>query len=128
MVIFNLTQHRATPDQVADGVVEPDDSTKLEIIELLTFDVLPTREDIRVRARDLAFLVADHNHFHGSGVDCAMIGGAPFLMGPLANYLDAIGIKPLFAFSVRESTESVQPDGSVRKVQVFRHAGFVPAL
>jgi len=37
------------------------------------------------------------------------------------------GIEPVYAFSVRESIEQTQPDGSVRKVNVFRHAGFVDA-
>jgi hypothetical protein len=31
----------------------------------------------------------------------------------------------VYAFSRRESTEAVQEDGSVRKVAVFRHLGFV---
>ena len=38
------------------------------------------------------------------------------------------GIQPVFAFSVRETEEQKQADGSVRKVAVFRHAGFVPAV
>ena len=37
------------------------------------------------------------------------------------------GIKPLYAFSVRESVESTEPDGSVIKRNVFRHMGFVEA-
>jgi hypothetical protein len=55
----------------------------------------------------------------------AMIGGAPYLMAPLESALRAHGITPVYAFSVRESVDQVQPDGSVRKVAVFRHAGFV---
>ena len=35
------------------------------------------------------------------------------------------GINPVYAFSVRESEEQVQADGSVKKVAVFRHRGFV---
>ena len=33
----------------------------------------------------------------------------------------------LYAFSVRESVESVEPDGSLVKKNVFRHLGFVEA-
>jgi hypothetical protein len=46
-------------------------------------------------------------------------------MAPLEVALRAHGITPLYAFSVRESVDQVQPDGSVRKVATFRHAGFV---
>jgi hypothetical protein len=39
--------------------------------------------------------------------------------------LRAADITPLYAFSVRESVEQALADGSVRKVNVFRHAGFI---
>ena len=54
-----------------------------------------------------------------------MIGGAPWLMGTLETKLREYGIQPMYAFSRRESVEQKQPDGSVRKVNVFRHAGWV---
>ena len=56
-----------------------------------------------------------------------MIGGAPYLMAPLEKELRGWGLVPVYAFSVRESTEVVQDDGSVRKVNTFRHAGWVEA-
>ncbi|MDP3909506.1 MAG: hypothetical protein Q8Q14_03860 [Gemmatimonadales bacterium] len=55
----------------------------------------------------------------------AMIGGAPFLMAPLEAALGNRGCATVYAFSVRESAEEVLPDGSTRKVAVFRHRGFV---
>ena len=58
----------------------------------------------------------------------AMIGGAPYLMAPLETALRVIGIEPVYAFSTRASVEQTMPDGSVRKVNDFRHAGFVPAI
>ena len=54
-----------------------------------------------------------------------MIGGAPFFMESLATALRREGYCPVYAFSRRESVEQVQADGSVRKVAVFRHLGFV---
>jgi len=57
-----------------------------------------------------------------------MIGGAPFLMSALEDALVIAGITPLYAFSVRESVEAEQADGSVRKVAVFRHLGFVEVM
>ena len=49
-------------------------------------------------------------------------------MADLAKELRLRSIEPVFAFSVRETEEKVQPDGSVKKVAIFRHAGFVQAL
>ena len=55
-----------------------------------------------------------------------MIGGAPFLMAALERELvDTWGMRPVYAFSVRESVDSVQPDGTVRKTAIFRHGGFI---
>ena len=42
-----------------------------------------------------------------------------------AQAAQALGVPAVYAFSVRESVEQPQPDGSVRKVNVFRHVGFV---
>lgn len=140
--ILNLTQHTATPEQIAAGVVEPTPEQRAEIVRLLTFDELPDSDDIRDRAYELALIARqiidakfaqmsreerDLELRHGSGI-CAMIGGAPFLMAALADELAKVSIHALFAFSMRESIEDVQPDGSVRKTAVFRHKGFVPAL
>lgn len=46
-------------------------------------------------------------------------------LSPLEKALWEVGIRPLFAFSVRESVERVKDDGSVEKTSVFKHAGFV---
>jgi len=56
-----------------------------------------------------------------------MIGGAPYLMGPLTNVLKGLHLDVLFAFTQRESVEVPQEDGSIKKVAVFRHTGFVKA-
>lgn len=117
MMILNLTQHDATPEQSAVGVVEPVDKALVKAI--LTFDTLPSAADLRANARALADIAS------AAGADAAMIGGAPFFMAPLAEALGRSGIRVLYAFSRRESVESAQPDGSVRKTQVFRHAGFI---
>ena len=55
----------------------------------------------------------------------AMIGGAPFLMGPLERALISRGIFPAYAFSRREVVEKATADGEVTKTAVFRHEGFV---
>lgn len=117
MKIINLTQHAATAEQIAAGVFEPRPDCKARIIELLNFSSIPTMEEIFLRAEELADLA--------QGADAAMIGGAPYLMAQLHQSLESADVLPLYAFSIRESVEETQPDGSVRKVNVFRHAGWV---
>ncbi len=128
-MIVNLTQHLATPEQVAAGVIDLPPAEREALTALLTFDALPTRQEIEERAADIAELAA-YNGLSGDDDDsppasAAMIGGAPYLMPSLEKALQAVCITPLYAFSVRESVEQTQADGSVRKVNVFRHAGFV---
>ena len=119
MAILNLTQHNATVDQVEAGVTEPNLADKVEIQKLLTFDELPTKALIHERAHKLAAIANRYD------LEDIMIGGAPFLMGPLATALFREGLEPVFAFSTRVVEEQVQPDGSVKKASVFKHQGFV---
>lgn len=125
MMIINLTQHPATPEQVATGVVDLPGMERAELCAMMTFDALPTREEIEDRAEAIA-LLANSVAPEEDG-QAAMIGGALYLMSALEAALRAQRIEPVYAFSVRESVEQAQPDGSVRKVNVFRHAGFVAA-
>lgn len=131
-MIINLTQHAATAEQVAVGVEDLPAEQLEALIDALTFESIPDAGEIRARAHDIAELAC----FNGLGGDDgddpfpshAMIGGALWLMAPLAKELRLRSIEPVFAFSVRETEEKVQPDGSVKKVAIFRHAGFVQAL
>ena len=116
-MILNLTQHGATAEQAEAGVVEP--QSKGVVQSLLTFNTLPTVTEITERAKKLAILA------RAEGATAVMIGGAPFLMGALQDTLMEFDITPLFAFSVRESVETENADGSVSKTAVFRHLGFV---
>lgn len=125
MTILNLTQHPASSDQLEAGVVDLPPTVRAQLRQLLTFDSLPDTALVSFRARTLAALAAAHAQPPGG--QC-MIGGAPYLMAPLTFALRSHGLTPVFAFSVRESTEERQPDGSVAKRSVFRHIGFVAAL
>ncbi len=124
-MIINLTQHPATPEQVAAGVFDLPESMRAQLCALLTFDSLPDAQEIADRAEDIA-LLADSVAEEATG-QRAMIGGAPFLMAALESALHEQRIQPIYAFSKRESAEQTQPDGSVRKINTFRHAGFVEA-
>jgi hypothetical protein len=97
------------------------------LVELLTFDRIPTSLEILERARRIAHL-ARVVLGDPTDDDQAMIGGAPFLLGPLEYCLREQGIFPLYAFSVRESEEVPGEGGTVKKVSFFKHRGFVLAL
>ena len=120
-MILNLTQHHATNEQLAQGVV--DCSNPVRLANLLTFEHLPTRQEIEARAEGLAMLV----YSHLAEPKYAMVGGAPYLMAPLESALRARGITPVYAFSQRVSVETVAADGAVTKTAVFKHLGFVGA-
>ncbi len=119
MKIVNLTQHAGSEEQIRDGLVEPTPEGKKKVGSLLTFEHLPSRKEIVQRAEELAELA------FASGCPFAMIGGAPYLMGPLEDALQKKGIFPVYAFSIRESVEETLPDGSVRKSSVFKHGGWI---
>lgn len=151
---LNLTQHVASQAQLKAGVLDLPESIQQQVKDLLTFHAVPTAEEIRQRAEQLAYEAASHvwelaeqeakklaPYFWGedeglapSPAQCkgefsrVMIGGAPYLMGPLAEALREHGLEPVFAFTERVSVDEPQADGSVRKVAVFRHSGWVPAL
>ena len=124
-MILNLTQHPATPEQREAGVSDLPDELRKQLVGLLTFDLLPSTEEIEDRAESIA-LLAD-SLLPEEGNPAAMIGGAPYLMAPLEVALRNQRIRPLYAFSVRESVEQTLPDGTIRKTSIFRHAGFIAA-
>ena len=142
MYTINQTQHVSTSEQ---GCIDLQGTALATLKGLLTFDALPSRDEVKARAEAIANLaatypvafqdpacgsvmpVAAQGHETPIMARVAMIGGAPVLMGPLRAALKAVGIAPVYAFSVRESVDEAMPDGSVKKVAVFRHKGFVPA-
>lgn len=124
MRIVNLTQHPATPEQKAAGVFDLEGYAHTVLKRALDFSSIPDKALIRVRASAIATIAANRQ----PRLDAAMIGGALWLMAPLARELRERGIEPLFAFSVRDVEQQVQQDGSARKVAIFLHKGFVPAV
>jgi len=114
--IFNLTQHTATQEQLAQGVVEPNPEVKAAIQKLLTISVDTDLDEV---VDDLAWIAVAAKCPH------VMLGGAPFLMGMLERALNVRGLNVLYAFSERVSEEVVKPDGTIEKVSRFKHLGFV---
>ena len=138
-VILNLTQHTATPEQIEAGVYEP--KSPDEIKAALTFNHLPTQQELELRAVTLAAfahrevrtrVLEDRPTYEEQlpiedqmlGMQ-VMVGGAPYLMPYLEKALKDVNLKAVYAFSKRESIEVVMEDGSVKKTAVFKHLGFV---
>ena len=89
--ILNLTIKKATPSQQSVGVVEP--GNKEQVIQLLTFTKLPTKDDMVSRAVKLADICLHYK------VEKAMIGGVDFFMCTLEHVLMENGVKPVYSFS-----------------------------
>lgn len=137
-IIINLTQHKMTGDQyqyngtklkeLISEIPEEQEEYEKELKALLNFHELPTKDSINLRVMQITEFAL--NYFMRADVEnnrYALIGGAPYLTAPLAEMLKKVGITPLYAFSKRESVETTQPDGSVVKTSVFKHAGYVEA-
>jgi len=149
-MILNLTQHPASAEQLEAGVVDLGSNYSSKLKELLTFSTIPTASELTSRCDGIYDLVLaqlatighidesfyddydmtknlDESRFRAELNISFMIGGAPYLMGPLQSELSNLGTV-LYAYSNRVSVEETQADGSVRKVNVFKHIGFVEAL
>jgi hypothetical protein len=120
MTIFNLTQHDPTQSQVAAGV-QPPLLTPQERQALLDFNTPPTSADVISRAERLVEIVSERCP-EGATI---MIGGAMWLIAPLARRLQAAGFIPLFAYSERRVRE-VTDGQTTKKVVEFVHSGWVP--
>lgn len=119
--IYNFTQHQATPEQVAQGVKDLEPETAAAVRKLLTFEERPSKEERKYRAKQLAHIAKD------MGAETVMIGGALYLMSALEDALEDANIKAVYAWAPRISVDQPQPDGTVKKMIVFRHMGFIEA-
>jgi hypothetical protein len=155
--ILNLTQHSATPDQVAAGVVDLPEDRRAALSKALTVseeelvicddelfeDLMQGRvsriialiwqDIVQAKREQCADALQEENNFdfwHVSRQPLfrAMVGGAPYLVERLNRRLREHGVTPVYATSARKSVEVTNPDGSVTKTQVFAHLGFRKAL
>ena len=152
--ILNLTQHVATQDQIDAGVIELPVELKTRVTGLLTFDTIPTPHDMEASANSIVKIAYDYfrklasertlsnaeQHaydldtyapglasFNNVSMASVMIGGAPFFMSYLETALKSASIRPVYAFTARDSVDIEQEDGTVKKTAIFKHMGFVAA-
>lgn len=122
MRIFNLTQHSLTKEQVEGNECFRKEAVPGDIIcDRLTFNNIPTTEEMQERATELARIAAQHS------AEGAIIGGAPYFMPYLEKELLRLNIIPMYSFSIRQSIEKKNADSTVIKTNIFKHAGWIKA-
>lgn len=122
MLLINLTQHTLTAEQ-KQGAVEVGNDVRDEVVKLITFNGLPTAGEIKGNASRLAGICRDMHASH------AVIGGAPYFMGPLEQALRRVGVTPLYAFTERVAVEVTDPvTGEVTKTSKFNFAGWIEGV
>lgn len=133
---INMSQHPWAQAQIEEledkgyEVVTFDSETQARVKGLLTFDNLPTREEMVERAEALAEIAAWYisrspEGYINNDVALAMVGGAPWFMSVLESKLRDKHVMPIYAFSQRVSEEVTLPDGTVEKRNYFKHEGFI---
>ena len=123
-IILNVTQHPATKEQEENGVIDAPRKYQEELKSLLTFAEIPSQVDLQVRASKLQIMILKIEQDQDLKFDAVMIGGAPFFMHTLHKSLSK-NWKVVYAFSQRTTITEKSEDGSVTKVNVFKHVGFV---
>ena len=146
MAIINLTQHQATADQVAEGILDVQENFTPRLKNLLTF---PSVYDVHMlieRAEAIASLAYDSwnancqaaadadtrplsstddaymDYWYHSAKEC-MIGGMPSFMRHLEDALIAKGFKVGYACTDRVSVDMPDGNGGIKKSSVFAHVG-----
>ena len=126
IIIINVTQHSVTNDQINDlenkfkeiAILNPGGDM---FRNSLTFTNMPSKEELSKVAKKIA------NDAFTMGASYAIVAGAPYLMAHLEKEFFRLNIVPLYSFSERVSQEIKEPDGSVRKTNIFKHVGFIEA-
>jgi len=151
MKVVNLTQHHATAEQKAAGVVDfdkwlkscldnMDADTRADVLTRHRLDgcsfgewlssalTLPTDKrapvTVRTRAEAIRNMVAEVGMKSGGEVRAVMLGGDPALMMDLSELFVRAGILPVMAVSDRDARDL----GDGRKVAGFRFNGFTTYL
>ena len=127
MAILNLTQHNATANQLASGIIDLPVEFQTALKSLLTFPTTYTRADLEYRALQIHELIRDMcgEHFGAPpkhALDGVMIGGMPSFMPVLEATLVSKGIRVGYACTERQSIDK-EIDGKVVKTAIFVHAG-----
>ncbi len=121
---LNLSNHALTAEQKADAQSRFFSKKFVELPENLKswWGAIPTVPQNICNDEAFEELSSFLKSFQGQAV--AMIAGVGSLCAATAALCENFSIVAVEAASSRESAETVQPDGSVRKSSVFRHVCF----
>ena len=97
--ILNLTNHKLTPELVSEGVVDIPDDKKERLSELLSFSGIPTHEELRVRASEIA-AIADYVNYviHDSNLDSVLIDVPHYFAVLVCEALRDVYLYPVFPY------------------------------
>jgi len=124
--ILNLTQFPATPEQVAAGVVDPGEETRIEIYRNSTFTSLPSPALLQSRARNIVDIATRSISVFTQFSPYVMINPPPYLVKDLTVCLKDHDLVPVFPFSIWERTGERGENG--RRPKLWHHAGFIEAI
>ena len=149
MKVLNLTQHKATPEQIDAGVVDLHGQDLAELKMALTVKGIPTHQDIQDKCLIVAGIATrwyvkeleiwrdgclDYP-LHGVGLlnairGMVMLGSMPpYAQKTLTETLQKCGFECVYAVSDRVERESLNTEtGVVTKVVEFAHLGFIQAF
>lgn len=120
MAILNLTQHNATADQLAAGIIDLPAEFKAELVKIITFPAIYDKYELELRARRVYSLILDLPC--NIKVDGVMIGGMPSFMPVLEKELVECGVRVGYACTERQSVDK-EVDGKIIKTAIFVHVG-----
>lgn len=116
--ILNMSNHTLTGEQVAEL-----NDYGYEIVELNVEDKQRWANLNPDNYEDVVYRIMEDSDTRYD-VDCFHIAGFPPAVVLAVNTAFHLGKRSVYAYSERVSEESLQPDGTVKKVNVFKHLGF----
>ena len=116
--ILNMSNHTLTGEQIAELK-----GYGYEIIELNAEDKQRWANLNPDNYEDVVYRIMEDSDTRYD-VDCFHIAGFPPAVVLAVNTAFHLGKRSVYAYSERVSEESLQPDGTVKKINVFKHLGF----
>lgn len=122
--MISILAHQLTPEQKTALGKEP---IHIREIDRDLANLIADCPASRAMLFDMARRLVDHAMKDEDGIILAGSGSPAFTLSLgicLGSDRDADRIRLLFAHSERVSEDQIQPDGSVRKVSIFKHVKF----
>lgn len=119
MKIMNLTGKRASDVQISDGLIDPPEEMRVEILSLLGFNEPPDADLMRSRASKLSDIPV-RMRFRMALLDCP-----PYFVSALESALRQKGVLPVYSFEREVFVGDVLEDGALRSSIEKQHHKWV---